>query len=128
MSYLLSPAEVVRALIHAENERDAVTADRHLAVDFVGITRSAGHEQSREELLASISNPENPTLLRNLEVNQEWGEMGGGVAVVRSVVTTEQRQDPGQITGWFRNVHVLLRAGGEWKCVHWQATRLTAES
>ena len=119
----LAPADVVAALIRAENERDAAAADRHLSGDFAGITRSAGHEESRQQILVAIANPENPSLVRTIEVHHVWSDRG--LAVVRSLVTTEQKQEPGAVTGWYRNVHVLLDTAGEWKCVHWQATRLT---
>lgn len=120
----LTPAQVVAELIRSENERDAALADRHLAVGFTGITRSAGFEESREQILVTIANPANPDLVRTLLVDHVWSSDDAGLAVVRSLVTTERRGTPGVQDGAFRNVHVLLHEVDAWRCVHWQATKL----
>jgi hypothetical protein len=120
----LTPAQVVAELIRSENERDAALADRYLAVGFTGITRSAGFEESREQILATIANPANPDLVRSLRVDHVWSNDDAGLAIVRSLVTTERRGAPDVQDGAYRNVHVLLLEADTWRCVHWQATRL----
>lgn len=122
----LTPAQVVAALIRSENERDAPLADRYLATGFTGITRSAGFEESRDQILETIANPPNPDLVRTLLVDHVWSDDDAGLAIVRSLVTTERRGAPGVQDGAFRNVHVLLLDAGVWQCVHWQATKLTS--
>lgn len=119
-----TPAAVVAELIRAENERNASLAEQHLAVAFAGITRSAGVEESREQILQTIATPKNPDLVRTLHVDHAWSDDGAGLAVVRSLVSTENRMAPGVQEGAYRNVHVLVMEAGHWKCVHWQATRL----
>ena len=120
----LKPTDVVAALIRAENEGDAELADQHLSEAFQGITRSAGVEQTRAEVLKEIANPKDASVLRVLDVEQVWGGPDAGIATVRSVVTTERPQALGVPTGAYRNTHVLVLERAEWKCVHWQATRL----
>lgn len=120
----MTPAQVVAELIRSENERDAPLADRYLAVGFTGITRAAGFEESREQILETIANPLNPDLVRTLQVDHVWSNDEAGLAIVRSLVTTERRGAPGVQDGAYRNVHVLLLEGGTWRCVHWQATKL----
>lgn len=122
----LTPAQVVAELIRSENERDAALADRYLAVGFTGITRSAGFEEGRDQILETIANPANPDLIRTLLVDHVWSNDDAGLAIVRSLVTTERRGAPGVQDGAYRNVHVLLLETGAWRCVHWQATRLQA--
>jgi hypothetical protein len=124
----LTPAQVVAELIRSENERDAALADRYLAVGFTGITRSAGFEESREQVLETIANPANPDLVRTVRVDHVWSNDDAGLAIVRSLVTTERRGTPDVQDGAYRNVHVLLLDVGTWRCVHWQATKLEAAS
>lgn len=120
----LTPAQVVAELIRAENDRDVALADRHLSAGFTGITRSAGFEESREQILITIANPRNPDLIRTLNVDHVWSSDEAGIAIVRSLVTTEHRSAPGVQDGAYRNAHVLLNEDGAWRCVHWQATKL----
>ncbi|MCC6318027.1 MAG: nuclear transport factor 2 family protein [Gemmatimonadaceae bacterium] len=123
-----TPAQVVADLIRAENEQDRALADRHLAAGFSGITRSAGFEESRPQILQTIAAPKNPDLVRTLTVDHVWSDEDAGLAVVRSLVTTERRSAPGVPDGAYRNVHVLVHEDGAWKCVHWQATRLLPQA
>lgn len=118
----IAPADVVARLMRAENECNATLADAHLSEAFLGITRSAGFEEDRAQILRTIAHPRNPDLVRHLHVDQAWTD--GDLAVVRSLVTTEHAAQPGVTTGYYRNCHVLRREGDAWRCLHWQATRL----
>jgi hypothetical protein len=113
---------VIQRLVNAENTRNAAAADALLAADFVAITRVRGVEQDRAALLGEIGHPPGQPVERRLEP-ETWVRQSGDLAVVRSVVRTIDGSTP-PVTARFRNVHVLTREGGEWKCLSWQVTKL----
>lgn len=111
----------VRQLIDAENRGDRRQAAGILADDFVAITRRAGLEENRDDLLKKIGSPPAPNPKRELTQFQIWESASLGV--VRSLVRTT---DPTTqlVTGEFRNLHVFKREGQTWRCVNWQVTEL----
>jgi hypothetical protein len=125
--------EQVRQLIDAENNHDGGTAERILADNFAGITRSQKkdneeQEQNRVELLRKIgqkpqgnknSENSNPRQMDKQDY-QIWESEGLGV--VKSLVTRTNPKD--QKVERFRNIHVFEKQQGKWRCVAWQVTRL----
>jgi len=113
---------VVERLIAAENSKNKDDAARELAADFTQITRMTGVEQRRDEYVKAVADPPPPERHRQLEPDP-WVRQSGDLAVVRSVVETTERATP-PATARFRNIHVLTREGGAWKCLAWQVTKL----
>lgn len=127
--------KLVEDLVEAENTRNRDKADSILADDFIAITRSTGIEQNREELLGAIAEPD-LAISRQLVsdafriIPSEPDDLG----VVRSVVTTERRTEPGDESkapvpiASFRNLHVFKKQrdeqGEKWACILWQVTKL----
>ena len=114
---------VVQRLVQAENARDAVAAAALLAADFTAITRARGAEQDRAGLLQELANPANPGLERRLEPDV-WVRESAGLAVARSIVQVIDASTTPPAVTRFRNVHVLTRDAGAWKCLAWQVTKL----
>lgn len=112
---------VIEKLVNAENTRDPKLSASVLSKDFTGITRARGVEQNRDEMLEEVAHPKNPDE-RRLEP-KPWVRQSGDLAVVKSIVTMPDAAQPSGIKR-FRNLHVLTREGGEWKCVAWQVTGL----
>jgi hypothetical protein len=98
----------VRDLVTAENNKDDKIADRILSPNFIAITRGKGIEERRDDLLRAIANPENPDILRQIVPDELWERASDNLGVVRSVITTHNRSNPGTILGRFRN---LVKAG-----------------
>jgi hypothetical protein len=115
---------IVGELIKAEDERDRTKAESFLAQNFIAITRARGEEQNKEQLLSEIANPKNPNLIRKLEREHDLVLESGNLAVIRSLVTTIDRTKPDSIPEWYRNIHVLVKEQGNWRCIAWQVTKL----
>jgi hypothetical protein len=115
---------IVGQLIEAENERDRTKAEHILAQNFIAITRARGEEQNKEQLLNEIANPKNPNLLRKLEDEHDRVLESENLAVVRSLLTTTDRTKSDSTPEWYRNIHVLIKEQGNWRCTAWQVTKL----
>ncbi len=117
-------AAVVVGLFEAENAADAIAAGRYLSENFIAITRARGVEQGRQALLEELAHPENPSLHRRVEERPSVRQ-SGDLAVARSVVSILDGSPP--FATRFRNVHVLAREAGGWKCISWQVTKLVPD-
>ncbi len=118
-------SRLVRRMVEAENQggkSGSETLDSILAPDFFGLTRSSGKEESRADLLESVANSADQTIVR--EVSGFEVMPSDDLAFVRSVVTVRDSTDPRNSQGRFRNTNFFRRDGGSWLCVSWQVTRL----
>jgi hypothetical protein len=121
---VLSPlADVVASIMKAENEGDRTALDTLLAEDFAGITRSGGTELGRADFLAGIEEPSGAGPWRSLEPGSVDVLESGDLGVVRCVMAVTHRAES-ETTRRFRNIFVVRRTGGDWRCVAWQVTRL----
>lgn len=115
---------LVRQLVQAENEENRVLAEEVLAPDFIAITRRTGKEQGREDLLGAIAAPPPPNPLREFDEEGAWTQASGDLGVVRSLITTKNPNNPNEVLGRFRNLHVFEQRSQRWQCVLWQVTEL----
>lgn len=118
--------DLVRKLVEAENTRNRAASEAIIAPDFLGITRARGVEQDKEAMLNELANSQNPNLRRSLEDDQFWADMCGHLGVVRSVVALTDSSNPQAAPKRFRNMHVFEHRAGQWVCLAWQVTALSA--
>ena len=117
-----NPAQLVAKLIDAENTGNRSLAAEILSLRFIGITRSRGIEQGREELLSELGNRADPRRHRNIDPDSILTTMSGELAIVRSVVSLQSTIDGQGDNQTFRNLHVFRREVENWRCIMWQVT------
>ena len=136
--------ETVRMLFRAENGPSSQNDDDHLAApdnttegirrvvdgilasDYLPIVRGRGQvDIDRQDTLNKVSSG-SPSFLRHVaraEIEVDLF-LDHQVAIVRSLLpTTDSRTTP-IVEASYRNLHVFVRAEGQWRCVAWQVTRV----
>lgn len=101
---------------------DAVTMEKLLAEDFIGISWT-GQVKTKAQQLDRIRN--RTVAVREMTLNDIKIKVVGSVAIVTSRATVQGSSDAGEINGDFRYTRIYQRRpSGTWQITNFEATRV----